>query len=155
MAKLRITQVRSTIRTRPEHRGTLRALGLRRIGQSVVHEDSPALQGMLRRVASLVKVEEENDRHADDRDATALHTLKPAEGSHRERKRVGRGHGSGNGKTVRPRAEGPEGAVGQPRHARRASRAARCRSTCGWASSAARTTRCRCRWARSAPTPRR
>jgi large subunit ribosomal protein L30 len=58
MAKLRITQIRGTIRTRPEHRGTLRALGLRRINASVEHEDSPALQGMLRRVASLVRVEE-------------------------------------------------------------------------------------------------
>ncbi len=58
MAKLRITQVRGTIRTRPEHRGTMRALGLRKINQSVEREDSPVLQGMLRRVASLVKVEE-------------------------------------------------------------------------------------------------
>jgi large subunit ribosomal protein L30 len=58
MAKLRITQIRGTIRTRPEHRGTLRALGLRRINSSVEHEDSAALQGMLRRVASMVRVEE-------------------------------------------------------------------------------------------------
>jgi large subunit ribosomal protein L30 len=58
MAKLVVTQVRSTIRTRPEHRGTLRALGLRGINQTAVHEDSPVLQGMLRKVASLVKVEE-------------------------------------------------------------------------------------------------
>jgi large subunit ribosomal protein L30 len=57
MARLRITQVRSTIRTKPEHRGTMRALGLRGIRKSTVHEDSPALQGMLRKVASLVKVE--------------------------------------------------------------------------------------------------
>jgi large subunit ribosomal protein L30 len=57
MAKLRITQVRSTIRTRPEHRGTIRALGLGRINQTATHEDSPVLQGMLRKVASLVKVE--------------------------------------------------------------------------------------------------
>ena len=58
MAKLRITQIRGTIRTRPEHRGTLRALGLHRINSSVEHEDSAALQGMLRRVASMVRVEE-------------------------------------------------------------------------------------------------
>ena len=61
MAKLRITQIRGTIRTRPEHRGTLRALGLRRINASRVHEDSPVLQGMLRRVASMVRVEEVGD----------------------------------------------------------------------------------------------
>jgi large subunit ribosomal protein L30 len=58
MAKLRITQVRGTARTRPEHRGTLRALGLRRINAQTEREDSPVLRGMLRRVSSLVKVEE-------------------------------------------------------------------------------------------------
>ena len=60
MASLRITQVRSTIRTRPEHKGTLRAQGLRGIDQSVVREDSPVLQGMLRKVNSLVRIEEES-----------------------------------------------------------------------------------------------
>jgi large subunit ribosomal protein L30 len=58
MAKLRITQVRGTARIRPEHRGTLRALGLRRINAETVRDDSPVLQGMLRRVNSLVRVEE-------------------------------------------------------------------------------------------------
>jgi large subunit ribosomal protein L30 len=58
MAKLRITQVRGTARIRPEHRGTLRALGLRKINAETVRDDSPVLQGMLRRVNSLVKVEE-------------------------------------------------------------------------------------------------
>jgi large subunit ribosomal protein L30 len=58
MAKLRITQVRGTARVRPEHRGTLRALGLRRINAQTEREDTPVLQGMLRRVSSLVKVEE-------------------------------------------------------------------------------------------------
>ena len=59
MGRVRITQVRGTVRTRPEHRGTLRALGLRGIHQSVVREDSPVLQGMLRKVSSLVRVEED------------------------------------------------------------------------------------------------
>jgi large subunit ribosomal protein L30 len=58
MARLRITQVRGTARIRPEHRGTLRALGLRRINAQTERDDSPVLQGMLRRVSSLVKVEE-------------------------------------------------------------------------------------------------
>ena len=58
MPQLRITQVRSTINTRPEHRGTLRSLGLRKIGSQTVREDSPGLQGMLRQVASLVRIEE-------------------------------------------------------------------------------------------------
>jgi large subunit ribosomal protein L30 len=58
MAKLRITQTRSTIRTKPEHKGTMRALGLRRINASTVREDSPVIRGMLRKVGFLVKVEE-------------------------------------------------------------------------------------------------
>ncbi|MBJ7454678.1 MAG: 50S ribosomal protein L30 [Thermoleophilia bacterium] len=58
MSRLVITQVRSKIGTQERHRGTLRALGLRKIGQSVEHEDSPQLQGMLRMVARLVDVKE-------------------------------------------------------------------------------------------------
>ena len=58
MARLRITQIRSIITQSPRHRGTMRALGLTRIGRSVEHEESPALTGMLRQVEHLVKVEE-------------------------------------------------------------------------------------------------
>lgn len=57
MSRLTITQVRSEIGTQARHRGTLRALGLRRIGHTVEHQDSPQLQGMLRMVARLVRVE--------------------------------------------------------------------------------------------------
>ncbi|HXF98384.1 MAG TPA: 50S ribosomal protein L30 [Gaiellaceae bacterium] len=57
MTTLRITQVRSAIGQSRRHRGTLRALGLGRIGRSVEREDSPVLQGMLRQVAHLVRVE--------------------------------------------------------------------------------------------------
>jgi large subunit ribosomal protein L30 len=57
MSKLRITQVRSQIGQTPRHRGTLRALGLGRIGRSAEHEESPTLAGMLRKVRHLVKVE--------------------------------------------------------------------------------------------------
>ncbi len=58
MAKLRLTQVRSQIGQSERHRGTLRALGLGRIGKSVEHDDSPVIAGMLRKVRHLVKVEE-------------------------------------------------------------------------------------------------
>jgi large subunit ribosomal protein L30 len=58
MAKVRITQVRSKIGQSERHRGTLRALGLTKIGRSVEQEDGPVLQGMLRKVRHLVKVEE-------------------------------------------------------------------------------------------------
>jgi large subunit ribosomal protein L30 len=58
MAKVRVTQVKSRIGQSERHRGTLRALGLGRIGRSAEHEESPALAGMLRKVRHLVKVEE-------------------------------------------------------------------------------------------------
>jgi large subunit ribosomal protein L30 len=58
MAALRVTQVRSSIGTRPAHRGTLRALGLGRIGKSNVLPDRPEIRGMLARVPHLVTVEE-------------------------------------------------------------------------------------------------
>jgi large subunit ribosomal protein L30 len=57
MTKVRITQVRSQIGQSQRHRGTLRALGLGKIGRSVEQEESPALAGMLRKVRHLVRVE--------------------------------------------------------------------------------------------------
>ena len=57
MAKVRLTQTRSTIGQSPRHRGTLRALGLGRIGKTAEHDDGPVLAGMLRKVRHLVKVE--------------------------------------------------------------------------------------------------
>jgi len=56
--KLVITQVRSQIGQSPKHRGTLRALGLRRIGMRVERAESPELAGMLRKVRHLVRVED-------------------------------------------------------------------------------------------------
>ena len=57
MAKVRITQVRSQIGQTEKHRGTLRALGLGKIGKTVEHDDGPVLTGMLRKVRHLVRVE--------------------------------------------------------------------------------------------------
>jgi large subunit ribosomal protein L30 len=57
MSALRVTQVRSAIGQTTRHRGTLRALGLGKIGRSAEHQDSPQLQGMLRQVRHLVRVE--------------------------------------------------------------------------------------------------
>jgi large subunit ribosomal protein L30 len=57
MAKVRITQTRSPIGENQRNRGTLRALGLRKIGQSVEHDETPVLAGMLRKVRHLVRVE--------------------------------------------------------------------------------------------------
>ena len=55
---LKVTQIRSSIGTKPKQRGTLRALGLRRIGASNVLEDRPEIRGMIARVPHLVEVEE-------------------------------------------------------------------------------------------------
>jgi large subunit ribosomal protein L30 len=56
--KVKVTQVRSQIGQSERHRGTLRALGLGRIGRSAEHVESPQLAGMLRKVRHLVKVED-------------------------------------------------------------------------------------------------
>jgi large subunit ribosomal protein L30 len=56
---VRITLVKSAIGYSEKHKGTLSALGFHRIGQTVEHEDSAALRGMLRKVNHLVKVEEQ------------------------------------------------------------------------------------------------
>jgi len=57
MTQLKITQVRSGITQTKKHRGTLRSLGLGRIGKSAEHTVTPELQGKLRHVAHLVRVE--------------------------------------------------------------------------------------------------
>jgi large subunit ribosomal protein L30 len=56
MKSVRITQTRSVIGQTAKHRGTLRSLGLGKIGRSADHTVSPALQGKLRHVAHLVTV---------------------------------------------------------------------------------------------------
>ncbi len=59
MADLRVTQVRSGIGTKPKHRGTLRALGLGRIGKTNVLPDRPEIRGMIAKVPHLISVEED------------------------------------------------------------------------------------------------
>jgi large subunit ribosomal protein L30 len=58
MATLRITLVRSTIGAKPKQRGTLRALGLRKIDQTVELPDRPEIRGMVAKVPHLVRVED-------------------------------------------------------------------------------------------------
>jgi large subunit ribosomal protein L30 len=55
---IKVTQVRSGIGRQQKHRRTLEALGLKRHQQSVVHEVTPAIQGMIAQVSYLVNVEE-------------------------------------------------------------------------------------------------
>lgn len=56
--RLRITWVKSGINRKQDQRRTIRALGLRRLGQTVEHEDTPSLRGMVTKVRHLVTVEE-------------------------------------------------------------------------------------------------
>lgn len=58
MSQIVVTQVKSTIGSKPKHRGTIRALGLGKIGRSRVHEDTPVIRGMIHHVAHLVEVED-------------------------------------------------------------------------------------------------
>ena len=58
MATLKVTQVRSCSDKGSKQKGTIRALGLKRLGDSVTHEDKPEILGMLRAVEHLVAVEE-------------------------------------------------------------------------------------------------
>jgi large subunit ribosomal protein L30 len=56
MGRIIVTQVRSGIGTKPKHRGTLRALGLRGIGQTNNLPDRPEIRGMIARVPHLIRV---------------------------------------------------------------------------------------------------
>jgi large subunit ribosomal protein L30 len=58
MAQLKVTQTKSKIGGKPNQRDTLRSLGLRHIGDTVVKEDRPEIRGMVGTVAHLVRVEE-------------------------------------------------------------------------------------------------
>ena len=58
MKKLKITLIRSLIGYKQDQRATVRALGLGKIGTSVVQEDNPTIRGMVHKVRHLVKVEE-------------------------------------------------------------------------------------------------
>ena len=58
MAQLKVTQIKSTISEKQNQRDTLRSLGLKRIGQTVLREDTKQNRGYVNTVAHLVKVEE-------------------------------------------------------------------------------------------------
>ncbi|MEM0992257.1 MAG: 50S ribosomal protein L30 [Bacteroidota bacterium] len=58
MAKIKVTQVKSVIDRSKRQKDTMKALGLRKINQSVEHENTPQILGMVAKVSHLVKVEE-------------------------------------------------------------------------------------------------
>ena len=59
MSELKVTRIRSMIGIKPKQRGTLRALGLGRIGRSNTLPDRPEIRGMIAKVPHLVQVEEQ------------------------------------------------------------------------------------------------
>lgn len=80
---LRVTQVRSGISTKPKHRATLRALGLRGVGRSRILPDRPEVRGMVARVPHLVTVQGADEAEAADqreRSATARRARRASEG---------------------------------------------------------------------------
>ena len=62
MSPLKVTQVKSVIGSKQGHKRTVRALGLKRIRDFRVHEDTPQIRGMLHKVRHLVRVEEVDER---------------------------------------------------------------------------------------------
>jgi large subunit ribosomal protein L30 len=62
VAKVKIKQVRSSIGQSQRHRGTLRALGLGKIGRTAEHSESPQLAGMLRKVRHLVEIDDGSEK---------------------------------------------------------------------------------------------
>jgi large subunit ribosomal protein L30 len=58
LAKLKITLLKSTIGRKVDQIATVKALGLKKIGSTVEHEDTPQIKGMINKVSYLLKVEE-------------------------------------------------------------------------------------------------
>lgn len=58
MAKLKITLSKSLIGRKKDHIATVNALGIKKIGKSATHEDTPQIRGMINKVSYLLKVEE-------------------------------------------------------------------------------------------------
>ncbi len=71
-AYVRVTQVRSGIGTKPKHRATLRALGLRGVGRARVLPDRPEIRGMIARVSHLVELSSAEQVEADQQRAVQL-----------------------------------------------------------------------------------
>jgi len=109
-ARLRVTQVKSTISHIARNRATIKALGLHRIGDTVVVPDNEATRGMVRAVRFLVEVRSSRDRGGGV--PMKLHDLRPAEGAHTAKTRVGRGIAAGKGKTAGRGTKGQKSRAG-------------------------------------------
>lgn len=74
MSAIRVTQIKSAIGSKPKHRGTLRALGLGRIGRSNLLPDRPEIHGMIARVPHLITVESVDETYVRDAKASSSKT---------------------------------------------------------------------------------
>jgi large subunit ribosomal protein L30 len=74
MSAIKVTQVKSSIGSKPKHRGTLRALGLGRIGRSNVLPDRPEIHGMIARVPHLITVETVDESYVRGTKASSSHS---------------------------------------------------------------------------------
>ena len=94
MSKIRIKQIKSSIKRIKNQKLILKALGLRGIGKEVTHDDSKTILGMIEKVKHLVTVKKYKNFKMN------LNNLSPSKGSIRKNsKRLGRGQGSGKGGT--------------------------------------------------------
>lgn len=59
MKKIKITQIKSSIGRIPKHKKTLVGLGLRYIGHTVIRENTPSIQGMVKKISYILRVKEE------------------------------------------------------------------------------------------------
>lgn len=62
MVKLKVTQVKSTINSKENHKRTIKALGLGKLHRTVIHDDTPQIRGMIKTVEHLVKYEKVDEK---------------------------------------------------------------------------------------------
>ena len=141
-AKLRVTQIKSTISHIARNRATVRALGLKRIGHTVEVPDNDATRGMVRQVRFLVTVEEVAGREGSRAVPRRRHeAARPPPGRPgRTRARTRSAAASPPARARPPAAARRARRPGPAARSRRGSRAARRRSTCGSRSCAASRT---------------
>ena len=145
MAKLKLTQTRSAIGQTQRHRGTLRALGLGKIGKTAEHDEARCSQACFAR--SVISSTSRRELMAGDLNLSNLQPAQPR----KDRKRVGRGMGSGKGRYSGRGIKGQKSRAGS--HAMRAGfEGGQMPLHMRTASCAATRPRTRCRSARSAPT---
>ena len=110
--KVKITQTDSPIGRTDDQRATLIGLGLNKRHRTRVLEDTPSVRGMIDKVRHLVRVEEDEQRSKGRRRTMKLNEIADNPGARKGRMRVGRGIGSGKGKTAGRGVKGQKSRTG-------------------------------------------